>query len=91
MKIKSIKNLKNPFEGFGQWKEAIIEHKRKEYKVTFKQFEEGSEFGINEGRISKLTINCDKEKLANYDRGWDIEPADEDTKAVLEVILDNEG
>ena len=57
MKIKSIKNLQNPFEGFGQWKEAIIEHKRKEYKVTFKQFEEGSEFGINEGRISKLTIN----------------------------------
>ena len=91
MKIKSIKNLKNPFEGFGQWKEAIVENKGKEYKVTFKQFEEGSEFGINEGRISKLTINCDKEKLANYDRGWDIEPADEDTKAVLEVILDNEG
>ena len=91
MTIKSIKNLKNPFEGFGQWKEAIIENKGKEYKVTFKQFEECSEFGINEGRISKLTINCGKEKLANYDRGWDIEPADEDTKAVLEVILDNEG
>ena len=91
MKIKSIKNLQNPFEGFGQWKEAIIEHKRKEYKVTFKQFEEGSEFGINEGRISKLTINCGKAKLANYDRGWDIEPVDKDTKAVLEVILYNEG
>ena len=91
MKIKSIKNLKNPFEGFGQWKEAIIENKGKEYKVTFKQFDEGSEFGINEGRISKLTINCGKEKLANYDRGWDIEPTDEATKAVLKVILDNEG
>lgn len=91
MKIKSIKNLKNPFEGFGQWKEAIIEYKKKDYKVTYKQFEEGSEFGINEGRISKLTINLGKEKLANYDRGWDIEPADKDTKAVLEVLLDSEG
>lgn len=91
MKIKSIKNLKNPFEGFGQWKEAIIEYKKKDYKVTYKQFEEGSEFGINEGRISKLTINLGREKLANYDRGWDIEPVDKDTKAVLEVLLDSEG
>lgn len=91
MELKCIKNLKNPFEGFGQWKEAIIENKGKDYKVTFKQFEEGSEFGINGGRISKLTINKGKEKVANYDRGWDIEPTDEDTKAVLELLLDNEG
>ena len=91
MELKSIKNLKNPFEGFGQWKEAIIENKGKDYKVTFKQFEEGSEFGINGGRISKLTINLDKKKLANYDRGWDIEPMDENTKAVLQILLDNEG
>ena len=48
-------------------------------------------FGINGGRISKLTINKGKEKVANYDRGWDIEPTDEDTKAVLELLLDNEG
>ncbi len=60
MELKSIKNLKNPFEGFGKWKEAIIENKG-------------------------------KEKVANYDRGWDIEPTDEDTKAVLELLLDNEG
>ena len=91
MELKSIKNLKNPFEGFGQWKEAIIENKGKEYKVTFKQFEEDSVFGINGGRISKLTINKGKEKVANYDRGWDIEPTDEDTKEVLELLLDNEG
>ena len=91
MKIKSIKNLHNPFEGFGQWKEAIIEYKNKDYKVTYKQFDEGSEFGIKGGRISKLTINLGKEKLANYDRGWDIKAKDEDTKAVLQILLDNEG
>ena len=91
MKIKSIKNLKNPFEGYGQWREAIIENKGKEYKVTFKQFDEGSKFGINNGRISKLTITIDKKILANYDRDWDIEPTDEETKAVLEILLDNEG
>ena len=91
MKIKSIRNLKNPFEGYGQWREAIIENKGKEYKVTFKQFDEGSKFGINNGRISKLTITIDKKILANYDRDWDIEPTDEETKAVLEILLDNEG
>lgn len=91
MELKSIKNLKNPFEGFRQWKEAIIENKGKDYKVTFKQFKEGNVFGINGGRISKLTINKGKEKVANYDRGWDIEPTDDDTKAVLELLLDNEG
>ena len=91
MKLKSIKNLKTPFENFGQWKEAIIENKGKDYKVTYKQFEEGSEFGINGGRISKLTINIGKENVANYDRGWDIEPTDDDTKAVLNILLDNEG
>lgn len=84
MKLKSIRNLQNPFDGFGEWREAIIENKGKDYKVTFKQFDEGSEFGINGGRISKLTINLGKEKLANYDRGWDIEPTDDDTKAVLD-------
>ena len=91
MGLKSIKNLKNPFEGFGQWKEAIIENKGKDFKITFKQFDKGSKFGINGGRISKLTINKGKEKVANYDRGWDIEPTDDDTKAVLELLLDNEG
>ena len=88
--LKSIKNLKNAFEGFGDWKEAIIEHNGKDYKVTFKQFDKGSEFGINEGRISKLTIKVDGKVTANYDRGWDIEPSDENTKAILEEVLSNE-
>ena len=87
--IKSIKNLKNPFEGFGNWKEAIVEYKGKDYRVTYKQFDEGSDFGINGGRISKLSINDGKETIVNYDREWDIE-ATGDAKAVLEEVLDNE-
>lgn len=46
-------------------------------------FEQGSEFGINGGKISKLWIqresNC--EIIANYDRGWDVQPTEETTVA----------
>lgn len=88
--LKSIKNLKNAFDGFGEWKEAVVEFEKKDYIVTFKQFDKGSEFGINEGRISKLTIKVDGKITANYDRGWDVEPIDKGSRAVLEEVLSNE-
>lgn len=47
-----------------------------------KVFEEGSVYGINGGRISKLTIKIDGQTVVNYDRGWDIEP-DENNQAAL--------
>ena len=47
-----------------------------------KAYDEGSEFGINGGRISKLKITIDGQTVVDYDRGWSIEP-DEDDKAVM--------
>ena len=47
-----------------------------------KAYDEGSEYGINGGRISKLTIKIDGETVVNYDRGWDIKP-DETDKLVM--------
>ena len=47
-----------------------------------KAYEEGSEFGINGGRISKLMIELDGETVVSYDRGWDIEP-DENNEQVM--------
>ena len=77
----------------GLWKEAELKFEGKTYVATFKQFDEGSKFGIGGGRISKLTLirkeKNEKVKLANFDRGWDLEPTEE-AKAVLEVLLDNE-
>lgn len=44
-----------------------------------KAFDEPSEeYGINGGKISKLTIKINGKYTANYDRGWDIEPAEDD-------------
>lgn len=42
-----------------------------------KVYDEGSVYGINNGRVSKLNIwETDTEKtVANYDRGWDIRPS----------------
>ena len=63
------------------------------YKIAHywvKAYEEGSIYGINEGRISKLTIKIDGKITANYDRGWDIEPADDlPTQIAYCILLEN--
>jgi hypothetical protein len=44
-----------------------------------KAYDKPSEnYGINGGKISKLSIKIDGKFTATYDRGWDIEPADDD-------------
>ena len=65
-----------------------------EYIFSAKLFDEGSSFGINNGRVSKLSIR--KKDLdwvngcvLNYDRGWDIEPTEEYIKyfnSVMELL-----
>ena len=59
------------------------------FKYWVKHYAEPSEdYGIDGGRISKLTIRrlgSDRD-IVNYDRGWDIEPTD-DTRAVYELLL----
>ena len=53
-----------------------------------KHYDEPSEiYGLNKGKISKLMIKINGTVAANYDRGWDIEPADPDTQLALELLL----
>lgn len=52
-----------------------------------KAFEEGSEWGINGGKISKLSIKIDGEWVANYDRGWDVKPANDDEAVQLAYCI----
>lgn len=63
------------------------------YKIVHywvKSFDEGSQWGINGGRISKLTIKIDGKITANYDRGWDIEPdAGLPTQMAYCILLEN--
>jgi len=56
------------------------------YDFTIKHFEDGSEYGIGEGRISKLEMRKNGIVVVNYDRGWDIEP-DISVKSAYEKII----
>ena len=73
------------------WSEGIIAVPAtgNKYKYWVKHFEEGSEYGINGGRISKLTIRKLNESrdLYNYDRGLDIDCANDEVRAVYEIVL----
>lgn len=48
----------------------------------------GSEWGIDGGRISKLEIKRGDEIICRYDRGWDIQPADENAQLAVESLID---
>lgn len=52
------------------------------FKWCIKVYGDGSEFGIDNGRISKLWIQrkSNGEPVVNYDRGWDIKSFDVDGK-----------
>ena len=60
------------------------------YTFSAKLFDTGSSFGIDGGRVSKLSIQTKTKMLVNYDRGWDIKPTagslgNQALKAVLKL------
>lgn len=59
-----------------------------EYRFGAKLFDEPSDYGINNGRVSKLMIVDlnENEMIMNYDRGWDIYPSEEN-KDVYDDVL----
>ncbi len=64
-----------------------IEGKINGYEYFIKHFDEGSQFGINGGRISKLAIRDQKGRwVVNYDRGWDIRPSKE-VKPIYDELI----
>lgn len=79
------------------WHEGTIGIPDKDggYKVAHywvKAFEEPSEeYGINGGKISKLSIKIDGTWVANYDRGWDVKLEEDDEAAQIAycILLEN--
>lgn len=74
------------------WREGTIGIPNKDggYKAvhySVKVYEEVSQFGINGGKISKLTLKIGGVIIANYDRGWDIEPTCEEANLALCILL----
>ena len=69
------------------WKEGVILINHRGYHYWVKQYDEGSQYGIDGGRVSKLMIKRGGEIVCNYDRGWDIEPVDTNTRVALQILL----
>jgi len=59
------------------------------YEYHAKVCDEAWDFGIQEGKIIKLTIRKvgEPEWLLNYDREWDVLPANEEVGKILQIIL----
>ena len=72
------------------WKEGSLKVYDSIFRYWLKQYNESSQFGIDGGRISKLTLKRSGAIVCNYDRGWDVEPVDPDTQLALEILLHSE-
>lgn len=87
MKIVKISDVPSAWNNGGNWKKIIPEEERAELNADILQFHEPSKYGINGGRISKLCITNKKgDWLANYDRGWDVEPTEEIKEFYHEIL-----
>ena len=73
-------------ENGGGWVEGYIG----DYTFQAKVYACGSKFGINDGTISKLWIchTATRKVVVNYDRGWDIEPANEHIQEMVDALVE---
>ena len=72
------------------WKEGSLRVNGDIFHYWMKQFDEGSEWGIDGGRISKLMLKRNGKVVYNYDRGEDVAPVDKNTAIALELLLHSE-
>jgi hypothetical protein len=57
------------------------------YQWDGKIYDEPSQYGIDNGRISKITIKKDGNIVVHYDRGWDVVPSNKEESKVLNKIV----
>ena len=69
------------------WAEGTILIGGKGYRYWVKHYARRSQYGINGGKISKLMLKRNGKIVCNYDRGWDVKPADPDTELAVELLL----
>jgi len=87
--------MKATFTNFtdeSNWVDGVVSTDNQEYKFSAKLFDVGSNYGINDGRVSKLSIRLQDttwdKSIVNYDRGWDIEPKTDEHKQIFNVIME---
>lgn len=69
------------------WSKGTLQLGKQTIQYWVKHFEEESEvYGLDGGRISKLSIKCDGRWIAEYDRGWDTKPNSSLAKKALSIL-----
>ena len=69
------------------WKEGSVKVHDSVFHYWIKVYDVPSLYGIDDGKVSKLKLTREGMTACNYDRGWDIEPTDEDTQLAVEILL----
>lgn len=73
------------------WHEGTILAPTKEGKTVVhywaKVYDEGSQYGIEVGRISKLMLKANNDVIYNYDRGEDVPPQNEAAEIALAILI----
>lgn len=69
------------------WKEGALKVYDSIFHYWMKVYGEPSKFGIGGGKVSKLMLKRNGKIVCNYDRGWDVKPADPDTELAVELLL----
>ena len=72
------------------WKEGSLRVNGEIFHYRMKQFDKGSKWGIDGGRISKLMLKRNGETVYNFDRGEDVAPIDKSTALALKILLHSE-
>lgn len=72
----------------GAWTQGSLLVNGKVLKYWIKHFDEPSQYGISNGRVSKLEIRLDGEAVTcSYDRGWNKRVEDEESRIALDYLL----
>ncbi|MDR0298782.1 MAG: hypothetical protein LBI13_01655 [Streptococcaceae bacterium] len=69
------------------WSSGTLEIDGVMLTYEVKHFEFGSQYGIDEGRISKLSIRIKGKEVLHYERGWDLRPKEQVAKVALAQLL----
>ena len=56
------------------------------YHYEGMQYSRKSKYGIEGGKIAKLTIKCKGKVVASYDKAWNIEPSNTEQREAFDII-----
>ena len=69
------------------WSEGTIKIRNSVFHFWVQLYDEPSHYGIENGRISKLTLKRNGMVVYNYDRGEDTKAIDSDTEMALAILI----